>query len=96
MLGYVRPRRDELKCRDFDAYRAAYCGLCRTLGERYGFLARMFLNYDFTFLVMLLMGDEGNCVVEHHRCPANPLQKRCMLLRHGGLDIAADETVILS
>lgn len=28
MFGYVRPVRDELKCRDFDLYRAAYCGLC--------------------------------------------------------------------
>ena len=36
MFGYVRPVRDELKCRDFDLYRAAYCGLCRCMKERCG------------------------------------------------------------
>lgn len=96
MLGYVRPLRDTLKCREFDDYRAVYCGLCRTIGERYGLLARMFLNYDFTFLAMLLMGIGANCSSEQHRCPAAPLQKKCMLLRHDGMDAAADETIILT
>ena len=50
MFGYVRPLRDELKCRDFDLYRAVYCGLCAAMRRRYGWLAPMFLNYDFTFL----------------------------------------------
>ena len=54
MFGYVRPLRDELKCRDFDLYRAVYCGLCRCMRRRYGLLAPMFLNYDFTFLALLL------------------------------------------
>ncbi len=96
MLGYVRPLRGELKCAEFDTYYAVYCGLCRTLGKRYGFWARMFLNYDFTFLVMLLIGAEQDCKVEHHRCPANPMRKKCMLLCSDGMDVAADETVILS
>ena len=96
MLGYVRPFRDELKCAEFDRYQAAYCGLCYTLGQRYGFSARMFLNYDFTFLVMLLMGNEDGWETEFHCCPAHPFHKRCMLLRHTGMELAADETVILT
>lgn len=54
MFGYVRPVRDELKCRDFDLYRAAYCGLCRCMKERCGWTSTWFLNYDFTFLALLL------------------------------------------
>ena len=50
MFGYVRPVREELKCRDFDLYKATYCGLCGAMRRRYGWLAPMFLNYDFTFL----------------------------------------------
>ena len=34
MFGYVRPRKDELKVRDWEAYQAVYCGLCHTLGRR--------------------------------------------------------------
>lgn len=96
MLGYVRPCRDELKCRDFDLYQSAYCGLCRTLGKRYGFVARMSLNFDFTFLVMLLMGDGQPWQREHHRCPACPTRKKCMVLSHAGMDWAASATVILT
>ena len=54
MFGYVRPVREELKCKDFDLYRATYCGLCRELRRKYGLLAPMFLNFDFTFLALLL------------------------------------------
>ena len=46
MFGYVRPRRDQLAEADLDAYQAAYCGLCRALGKRYGFFARFLVNYD--------------------------------------------------
>ena len=55
MLGYVRPVRDELKVKEWKYYRAAYCGVCDAMGRRMGLTARMFLNYDFTFLAMLLL-----------------------------------------
>ena len=58
MFGYVRPVRDELKCRDFDLYRAVYCGLCRCMKERCGWTSTWFLNYDFTFLALLLTPEE--------------------------------------
>ncbi len=56
MFGYVRPRRDLLKQEDFEAYRRAYCGLCRALGKQYGFRARFLVNYDMTFLYLVRAG----------------------------------------
>ena len=53
MFGYIRPRRDTLLVRDYDRYRAAYCGLCRALGKRCGFAARFLVSYDMTFLYLL-------------------------------------------
>ena len=47
MFGYVVPLRGELKVWELDAYQAAYCGLCHTLGRRYGFLPRLLLSDDF-------------------------------------------------
>ena len=96
MFGYVLPLRGELKCAQWDRYQAAYCGLCHTVGKRYGLFPRMFLSYDFTFLTLLLTGDHEACQTECHRCPTSPLRKKCMLLNHGGLDAAADEMVILA
>ena len=68
MFGYVRPNRDELKVRELRDYEALYCGLCHALGRRYGFFARFFLNYDFTFLAMLLDGSKPTAERKH--CPA--------------------------
>lgn len=96
MFGYVRPLRDELKCKDFDLYRATYCGLCRTMRQRYGLLAPMLLNFDFTFLALLLSGAEERFVPCKGRCHALPLKKLPMCQQSAALDLAADESIILS
>ena len=37
-----------------ERFRRMYCGLCHTLSRRYGQAARFILNYDFTYLAILL------------------------------------------
>lgn len=96
MFGYVRPVRDELKCKDLDLYRATYCGLCRTLRQRYGLLAPMFLTFDFTFLALLLSQPEQQWERCRGRCHANPLKKVPMCQPSAALELAADESVILT
>ena len=54
MFGYVRPPLPLLPQEEKDRFRRIYCGLCHTLGERYGQAARFILNYDFTYLAILL------------------------------------------
>ena len=96
MFGYVRPLIAELKVRELDDYKAVYCGLCRTMGKRYGFLTRFTLNYDFTFLVMVLAYGIEPCKMKHCRCPAHPFRKRKTCYEMPALEIAADESIILS
>lgn len=95
MFGYVRPARPELKVREWEAYQSVYCGLCHTLGRRYGFYPRLFLNYDFVFLAMLLSPPEDRPSTEGRRCIACPHKKKCVLSENEGMDVAADESVIL-
>ncbi len=94
MFGYVRPYRDELKVREQRDYEALYCGLCRALGRRHGFLARLFLNYDFTFLAMLLDGDKPE--LERHPCPARLWCRKKACAVSSGVDAAADAGTILT
>ena len=96
MFGYVRPLSAELKVRELEDYKAVYCGLCRAMGTRHGFLARFTLNYDFAFLVMLLSAVDEPCRTKQCRCPAHPFRKRRMCLQMPALDVAADESMILS
>ena len=54
MFGYVTVDKPELKVKDYYKYKAYYCGLCRTLKEKYGQTGRLTLTYDMTFIIILL------------------------------------------
>ncbi len=56
MFGYISINRDELKIKDYDRYRAYYCGVCRSLRNRLGNIGRLTLSFDMTFLAILLDG----------------------------------------
>ena len=95
MFGYVCPPLGILPEEEQERFRAAYCGLCHTLGQRFGFRTRFILNYDFTFLAILLSdGREPECGCA--RCVAHPGKKRCYQLSDPALELAADESVILA
>lgn len=96
MFGYVRPYPPELKCKDYDLYRATYCGLCRCLRRRYGLVAPMLLNFDFTFLALLLWEPEEGFAPCRGRCHGNPLRKLPMCPDSPALELAADESVVLA
>lgn len=95
MFGYVRPSVRRLSQEDQDRFSAMYCGLCHTLQRRYGLAARMILNYDLTFLAILLQ-DEDDCTGTCRRCAVHPLKKRPCAGQSQALDTAADYSVILS
>ena len=86
-----------MKVKEFESYRAMYCGLCKQLKADYGFLPRMLLNYDLVTVALLadgLSGETGSPCRE--RCIANPLQKRCVQKGTQGLRLAAAGLVLLS
>lgn len=94
MFGYVRPSQGRLSQDEQDRFSAAYCGLCHTLHRRYGWAARMILNYDLTFLAILL--DEGCGATCKRRCLVHPLKARPCAEASPALDTAADYSVILT
>ena len=93
MFGYVRPSEQRLTEEERQTFRAAYCGLCHALGAAYGPAGRMILNYDLTFLAMVL--SEGGAMCEK-RCAAHPFRKRRCACGDHAMDIAADISVILT
>ena len=95
MFGYVRPLKCELKVREYEQFKTAYCGLCNTLRKRYGFFSRFLLNYDFTFLAMLLSSGEASCEFEHRRCIASPFRKKCLCRPNPSFELCADLSLIL-
>ena len=76
MFGYLQIFKDELKIKEYEAYKSVYCGLCRQLGKDYGFMTRLILSYDCTFYTILLMSLKRSCTgFSDGRCKFNPLKK---------------------
>lgn len=97
MFGYIQTCKEELKVREFEAYKGIYCSLCRQMGKEYGLLTRFSLSYDFTFYALLRMAREERCAgFRKGRCVFNPLAK-CRFLKEtsASLSLAAGVAVIL-
>lgn len=95
MFGYVRPSAERLKDGEEARFQQAYCGLCHVLGRKYGFAARFILNFDFTFLAILLSGTQTpQC--RTCRCAVHPIRKQCVMARTPALETAADHSVVLA
>ncbi len=77
MFGYLVAAPGDLTAEEYARYRACYCGLCRSIEQRHGQLARMSLTYDMTFLVLLLNSlYEPEEIAGDDRCPVHPLKPR--------------------
>lgn len=95
MFGYVTAYKPELKMKDFYKYKAYYCGLCKVLREKHGFLGQLTLTYDMTFLVILLHSlYESDMNFEEHRCVVHPAKKQKMLYNEI-TEYAADMNIVL-
>ena len=96
MFGYININQKIMTEEDKKAYRAYYCGLCRRLKSSCGAKGQMLLNYDMTFLVVLLTGlYELDNEVSEITCALHPT-KRKMLWINEATNYAADMNVILA
>ena len=48
MFGFILPNIESLEDEEKKRYRAAYCGVCRSLKQRYGQLPRVTVSFDMT------------------------------------------------
>ena len=82
--------------KEYYKYKAYYCGLCKVLKDKYGFLGQLTLTYDMTFLVVLLNSlYEYDTVREEKRCVVHPLKKQKFLYNEI-TEYAADMNIILT
>lgn len=95
MFGYVRVCKDELKIKDYNLFRAYYCGLCKSIGRK-NQAARLALSYDMTFLAVLLSAvcdDKIN--FRQGRCIVHPMRKRAAVADDIATEYSADMSILL-
>lgn len=96
MFGYIIADADSLSPEQMLRYRGCYCGLCRALKQRHGGLSRLALNFDMTFLVMLLNSMYEPPETERRsRCFVHPVKERISWSSRF-TDYAADMNVALA
>lgn len=96
MFGYVAANLHDLDEAEKQRYRAAYCGLCHALKERFGQASRLSLTYDMTFLALLLSSlYEPREKMGEERCIAHPAKPHSYLTTPF-TDYAADLSVALA
>ncbi|MGL5869571.1 MAG: DUF5685 family protein [Clostridium chrysemydis] len=96
MFGYITPMKPEMKVKDYELFRSYYCGVCMSIKKNYGNLPRLGLNYDMTFLAILLDSLEDTSLdLKSKRCIAHPNLKKQMIFNNRAIDYAASMNVSL-
>ncbi len=98
MFGYVKPVTAELFVKEYEFYKATYCGVCRSMKKITGGLSNVLHSYDSVFLalVRMLYTDESEIGASKRRCIAHPLKKKAMLKRNSATDYTARAFAILT
>lgn len=90
MFGYINVNGKELSEKNKGIYQSYYCGLCRKLKEFCGAKGQALLNYDMTFLVVLLTGlYEPQTDSGEFTCMLHPVKKRKALVNETEIYAAA-------
>ncbi len=77
MFGYVRINKMDLTFREYEHYKAYYCGLCKTLKRDYTEISRLSINYDITFLILILTSVYmPKSEVFYEKCVVNPVKEK--------------------
>lgn len=97
MFGYIKPLAPELKVKEYELYKAAYCGLCVSMGKNVSYASKLTLNYDMVFLVLvrvLLTGEEIK--IKPFRCKLKPYKKRALMISDETMKYSASVSAILA
>ncbi len=97
MFGYILPEKPEMKIKEYELFRAYYCGVCKSLGKKHGQFKRLTLNYDSAFLAVLLSAVSGDMPeIRRETCIAHPVTKRHIVRKNGIVDYASDINILLA
>ena len=98
MFGYVKPVPAELLVKDYEFYRATYCGICRAMKRHTGRLSNITLSYDSVLLclIRMLYVSDVEIGASMKRCIAHPVKRRCMLNENPAVEYTARSFAILA
>jgi hypothetical protein len=83
--------------KEYELFRAYYCGVCKSMGRSFGPISRFALSYEAVFLGLLLSAvNKEKSEMKREVCFANPFKKKWIVKHNKYVDFAADINVILT
>lgn len=96
MFGYIICNKETLEEQEKERYQNMYCGLCKTLGSKYGVMERLSLSFDMTFLALFLTAlYEPEETIDKFTCGMHPVHKKTGV-SNPYIEYAADMTVAMA
>lgn len=96
LFGFVNVYKNELKIKDYNLFKAYYCGLCKTLGKRYNQLVRLGLSYDMTFLAILSDSlSDVPCEIASEGCVKH-IGNKDVCKNNKAIDYSTDVSILLA
>ena len=96
MFGTICCNKETLSEEQLFRYQSVYCGLCKMLRKKYGQMERFALNFDMTFLALVL----SSLYEPHERESANHCVFRAVKskvsVENCFVEYAADMTILLA
>ena len=98
MFGYTKAFVPNLRFREYDKYKAYYCGVCKTMGKLLGQGSRLSLTYEAATLAMLVdyCSFEGQIPLKKGRCGVHPGHSHPYFYGTPGIVYASRVNILLS
>ncbi len=102
MFGYVKPYHPHLLVKEYEFYKATYCGVCRAMKKYTGILSNVMHSFDSVFLALVRMlymdkdAEHGKIAARRRRCIAHPIKSRIMLEDNEAVEFTARAFGILT
>ena len=86
-----------LRMIEYDTYKAVYCGICKDMHRRFGFVTRLTLSYDAAFLALMdLSVHDRKISAKSERCIAHPWKKSMCAACGSDMCYASSVSVLLT
>lgn len=97
MFGYIYPFKLDLKIKHYIMFKSYYCSLCHQIKKNYGNIPRISINFDITFISILL--DSFSTIkptVTKKFCIIHPVEKKLIMQNNQSINYASHINLILT
>lgn len=97
MFGYVYPFKPDLKIKYYNTFKSYYCSLCHAIKNNYGNIPRISINFDITFMAILLDSFSSTKPnIQKKTCLIHPTEKKLIIKDNSSINYTSHINIILT